>query len=176
MAATSGEGTSSVVRDLAVIAARMPGMRVLLMDLDAPGDGQLSALRDDFDVTSVGSEILSGAADSVAIHHSALAGLHVSESRVAPGAPRPAWGKILAGLRGRYDLILLDSPSIDRSFEGIMLAPEVDTTLLVVEAERTRSAVAQNLRDRILDAGGAIGGVVLNQQRYYIPKLIYRRL
>jgi hypothetical protein len=57
-----------------------------------------------------------------------------------------------------------------------MLAPNVDTTLLVVEAERTRSVVAQNLRDRVLDVGGAIGGVVLNKQRYYIPNFIYRRI
>jgi hypothetical protein len=57
-----------------------------------------------------------------------------------------------------------------------MLAPAVDANLLVVEAERTRSAVAQNLRDRILDVGGTISGVVLNKQKFYIPGFIYRHI
>ena len=63
-----------------------------------------------------------------------------------------------------------------RAYDGVMLSPEVDTNLLVVEAERTRSAVAQNLRDRVLDVGGAVAGVVLNKQRHYIPGFIYRRM
>jgi Mrp family chromosome partitioning ATPase len=71
---------------------------------------------------------------------------------------------------------VIDSPSIDRSYDGIMLAPAVDANLLVVEAERTRSAVAQNLRDRILDVGGTISGVVLNKQKFYIPGFIYRHI
>jgi hypothetical protein len=36
--------------------------------------------------------------------------------------------------------------------------------------------VAQNLRDRIAEAGGPIGGVVFNRRRFHVPAMLYRRL
>jgi Mrp family chromosome partitioning ATPase len=174
VAATSREGTSCVVRDLALIAARVPGLRVLLLDLDPPGNAQAAALRDQFGIATLAVEPLAGVPSTIFAHLLALGGLHVSEIRLTPNAPPPAWSKVFATLRAEFELVLIDCPAIDRSYDGIMLAPDVDTNLLVVEAERTRSAVAQNLRDRILEVGGAISGVVLNKQRHYIPDFIYR--
>lgn len=176
LAATAGEGTSSVARDLAIIAARMGGMRVLLLDLAPPGNTQLSALRNQCGVHSLHAESLTGAPDGITVHRTTMGALHVTERRINPNLPHPPWGAIFNTLRNTFDLVLADSPALDRSYDGIMLAPEADTNLLVVEAERTRSAVAQNLRDRVLDVGGAIAGVLLNKQRFYIPGFIYRHI
>lgn len=176
IAATSREGTSTLVRDMALIAARMTGMRVLLLDVDPPGNKQIGALRDQYGIEALDVDPVSAEPGAMFVHRLALGGLHVTETRLVPGAPSPAWAKMFDALRANFELILIDSPAIDRSYDGIMLAPSVDSTLLVVEAERTRSAVAQNLRDRVLDAGGTIGGVVLNKQQFYIPGFIYRHI
>jgi len=176
MAATSREGTSTVVRDLALVAARMTGMRVLLLDIDPPGNKQITALRDQYGIPALDADPLSSPTASLFVHRLALGGLHVTETRLTPATSSPAWAKMFDALRTNFELILIDSPSIDRSYDSIMLAPAVDANLLVVEAERTRSAVAQNLRDRVLDVGGVVSGVVLNKQRFYIPNFIYRRI
>jgi Mrp family chromosome partitioning ATPase len=72
--------------------------------------------------------------------------------------------------------VVIDSPSSDQSHDGIMLAPDLDATLLVVQADRTRANVVRNLRDGILDAGGRIGGIIFNKRRFYLPDFIYRRV
>lgn len=174
LAAGTGEGTSTLVRDLALVAARLPGLRVLLLDGDSPGDKQLTVLREAYGLAALGSDQV-GPGD-VAIHRLALGGLHVSEARLPPGAGAPVLLGLLPALQDRFDLVLIDSPAIDRSYDGIMLAPAIDTSLLVIEAEKTRSAVAQTVRDRILDVGGVVAGVVFNKQRYYLPGFIYRHV
>jgi hypothetical protein len=176
IAANAGEGTSSLVRDLALTAARTPGLRVLLLDLVPPGNGQITTLRDEFGVAISASKPLVAPPAEVLVHQMAFGDLHVSETYRAPVAGLAGWVSQFPALRTSYDLVLIDSPSAERSYDGIMLAPDLDTTLLVVEAERTRSAVAQHLRDRITDLGGTIGGVILNKRRLHIPGFIYRHI
>jgi Mrp family chromosome partitioning ATPase len=52
----------------------------------------------------------------------------------------------------------------------------VDGVVLVVEAEKTRWPVAENVRDKIKGSGGNILGIVLNKRRYYIPEWVYKKL
>jgi uncharacterized protein involved in exopolysaccharide biosynthesis/Mrp family chromosome partitioning ATPase len=169
-----GEGVSSLVRDLALVAARTGTTRVLLLDLGAPGDVQIKALLGELGTTISQSRQLIAAPRDVVIHRLGQGNLYVSETRGIPSAGPAAWIDLFPALRTDFDLVIIDSPSSDRSHDGIMLAPDLDVTFLVVEAEKTRSAVAQNLRDRILDAGGCIGGVILNKRRFYLPGFIYR--
>jgi Mrp family chromosome partitioning ATPase len=175
IAARSGEGTSSVTRDLALAAALMPGLRVLLLDLDTPGDGQISALRHGSGLAVTASRALARAPGAVVAHQLAGANLYVSET-APPGAGGAGWADAFACLREDFELVLIDSPALERRHDGIMLARDVDTNLLVVEAERTRAAEARGLRDHIVDVGGVIGGVVLNQRRCHIPDLVLRHV
>jgi Mrp family chromosome partitioning ATPase len=112
----------------------------------------------------------------VLIHQLSCGDLHVSEAPASGLHRLSDYVGQFSRLRSEFDLVLIDSPPVQRSYDGIIMAREVDTNLLLVEAEKTRSAVAQNLRDRILDAGGHISGVVLNKRRFHIPGFIYRRV
>jgi Mrp family chromosome partitioning ATPase len=87
-----------------------------------------------------------------------------------------AWADLFTALRKDFDLVLIDSPPFERSYDGIVLAADVDTSLLVVEAERTRAAAVGNLRDRIQDMGGHVAGAVLNKRRRHVPDFLFRRL
>jgi Mrp family chromosome partitioning ATPase len=176
IAANSGEGTSSLARDLALLAAQTPNVRVLLLDLAPPGNGHITALRDGFGIEIAVTKPLIAPPAEVLVHQMALGDLHVTETFRPPAAGLSGWISQFEAMRTSYDLILIDSPSAARSYDGIMLSPAVDTTLLVVEAERTRSAAAQNLRDKVTDMGGKIGGVLLNKRRFHIPGFIYRRI
>ncbi|MBV9782229.1 MAG: hypothetical protein JO264_00265 [Acidisphaera sp.] len=180
VAARSGEGTSTLARDLALIAARTPGWRVLLLDLDPPGQRQADWLRARYRPTAAGQAIVSqrmpGVSADMMVHRLGGHGLHVSELRGAWPAGAVNWTGVLSVLRASFELVLVDSPALERSFDCVMLAKDVDTSLLVVEAEATRTAVAQNLRDRILEVGGMIAGTVLNKRRFHIPAPIYERI
>jgi Mrp family chromosome partitioning ATPase len=110
----------------------------------------------------------------VLAHQLAGLDLYVSETRVPPPTGAAGWIALFPTLRENFELILIDSPPLERSQDGILLSLDVDTNLLVVRAERTQARVARDLRDRILDMGGPISGVVLNQRREHIPAALRR--
>lgn len=177
IAAHPGEGVSSVARDLALVAARVPELRVLLLDLDPPGRRQAEWLQARHAGLAGSAEAvtqsLPGAAGQLAVTRFGT-GLHVSEMQGAwPGAGI-VWNGTIAVLRASFDMIVVDSPSLQTAFEGVMLAPQMDANLIVVEAEATRAAVVQNLRDQLMEVGAPIAGVVLNKRRFHIPGFIYR--
>lgn len=77
-------------------------------------------------------------------------------------------------LRGKFDLILVDSSSEPDSIEAADSFRHVDGTVLVVEAERTRRQEAEALKKKIKEHECTILGVVLNKRKYHIPTFLYR--
>jgi len=73
-------------------------------------------------------------------------------------------------------LILVDSPPATTSPEGFALMRKADGVVLVVEADKTRWPVVESVKERILQHGGNVLGLVLNKRRYHIPEFVYRRL
>lgn len=76
----------------------------------------------------------------------------------------------------RADLVILDTPAVLVSPLALALAPTADGVILVVEAERTRAAVAEAARDALRAGGANLLGVVFNKRRYHVPKALYDRL
>lgn len=89
-----------------------------------------------------------------------------------PNLLREYWDR----LAGRADLIILDTPPVLSSPLAQAMAPTVDGVILVVEAERTRTAVALAAKRALTQGGANLLGVVLNKQRYHVPKPLYDRL
>jgi Mrp family chromosome partitioning ATPase len=174
VAACAGEGTSSLCRDLAWVAATM-GLRVLLLDLGTPRGCQLAA-----DHAGVGPRASPVAAikmmnGALSVYQASASGLHIAEpDRPVDLLPASAWNDVFQTLRGEFDLVLVDSAALSDAYDSLTRAALADTNLLVVQAEQTRIAVVQNLQNRITDAGGAIGGVLLNRRRFHVPGFIYR--
>ena len=76
----------------------------------------------------------------------------------------------------KFDLVLIDSAPASASPDGIGLSRFADGVVLVLEAEKTRKPVAENLKNRILQNGGNLLGMVFNNRRYHIPDFVYKRL
>ncbi|MCA9464905.1 MAG: hypothetical protein KC643_05615 [Nitrospira sp.] len=79
-------------------------------------------------------------------------------------------------LRSQFEFVVVDSPPMSISTDGLSVCAASDGVILVVEAEKTRTQVIASLRDRIAQHGGKVQGVVFNRQRHYIPEWLYRRL
>ena len=77
-------------------------------------------------------------------------------------------------LRPHADTIVIDAPAADRNDMAIILAPFVDTTVLVVAAESTAASAPVILRDEIEAVGGRMAGVVMNRSTYRPPGFLQR--
>jgi Mrp family chromosome partitioning ATPase len=176
IAARDGEGTSSLARDLSLIAARETGLRVLLLDIDGIGRKQADWVRQAHQVPLNLIGTIAARPADLAILRVGISSFHVGEPQQDIPVPGAAWLGILKLLRPRFDLVVVDSPALARSFDGILFAPHADGSILVIEAEVTRTTLAQNLRDRVAEIGGKVLGSVLNKRRFYIPQPIYDRV
>jgi Mrp family chromosome partitioning ATPase len=162
-------GASSLIVDYALLAIR-ERRRVLLLDLEpTPGRSDSELL------VAMGAEVrpLPGAR---------LGRVGDGERRIDVTLPHDSreiasgeanWSRLLDEARNHYDLVLIDAPALTRSRLGQILAPLADMTLVVVQAEKTRSPVALNVIERIHATGGEVTGSILNRRRFYIPARLY---
>lgn len=198
IAATSGEGTSSIAREFAVVAARHTDRPVLLLDLNRDRSNHVEVLAGthpelghagpalDLGMPAEamlyrqlgGSRDRSGAGGALTLHRFGHSSLLVSRLNVPPAVPIDLvpGNRFWTELRARVALTVVDGPSIDRSGEGLAVASAMDAVVMVVQAEKNRLPVLENLRDQLLAQSATIAGIVFNKRRFYIPAVVYRLL
>jgi protein-tyrosine kinase len=175
-----GEGTSTIAREFARISATRIGKSVLLLD----GDRHKATQRHFFTLKSEYSWIdalINAECVDDALNQIGESNLYVSPScNSSTSTPEifdsPRFESFWRELRDRFDLILIDSPPLTVSPDGLAIASRVDGVVMVLEAEKTRWQTAQNVKDNITKVGGNVLGIVLNKRRYYIPQVIYNLL
>lgn len=175
-----GEGTSTLVRKLASLAAIKLKKNVLVLDLNQTAPNQCSFF-------NVQSELpLSDSPSPKKLTREDFARVDDSSLYVtqlpARGLPAnnicemPQIGPLLKDLKDEFELILIDSPSAISCAEGLLLTPKVDGVVLVVQAEKTRWQTVNKVKENILAQNGKILGVVLTKRRFPIPDFIYSRI
>lgn len=163
--AVPGEGKTTTVVNLAVTMADQ-GMRVLVVDTDLRrpnvhrvlrmerGPGLADVLREGLDLEMV-------------IRPTRVENLWVvSAGRVPPnpseliGSGRMA--EVMHTLRGQFDLVICDAPSVLVVTDPVLLATKIDTCLLVCAAGFARRETVSRASKLLSTAQGRIAGVVLN--------------
>ena len=174
-----GEGTSTVIREYANVSADKGNKLVLLVETDLerleqhrvfglkPKLGWDQILQEDRSLDEGVSQV--GKSN---LFLTTLWPQSVLKPVGAKDHDRDLWSKA----RKQFDLILVESPGPGVNTEALALCGGVDGVILVVEAEKTRSHLVHNARDRIFQVGGNLLGIVLNKRRFYIPKFIYKYL
>ena len=180
--AQRGEGTSTIIRDFAMVSAARLGKKVLLLDADHQNPCQHLFFRIDpkFGVEEI---VQDKAAFEKALFKVGDTNLFVC---VYPSPqsvylfPKflysPEIKEFWADLREMFDLILIDSAPAVTSPDSLALSRFADGVVLVLEAEKTRKPVAENLKNQIARNGGNLLGIVFNKHRHHIPDYIYKRL
>ena len=79
-------------------------------------------------------------------------------------------------LRERYDEVVIDLPAPSHSRVGLAIAPYCDGVAVVVEAEKARAPVVENLIGHLRQVRARVLGAVLNKRRFHLPARIYRLL
>ncbi len=192
IAARRGEGTSTVARELAFHAAKRGGPKgVWLVDLDllggtqhevlGAGAGRYGALGPPTAASPDGSAFftvqppirgadgqLTSDALYLAAHRLGTARWWVTRFRREALRGRQTVHMLPAAdywqaLRRFADVVIVDSPSPERSQAGLTVAPFMDQTLLVVAADEPDVQAPARLRDAIGAAGGQVSGLFFNR-------------
>ncbi|MDR3579661.1 MAG: CpsD/CapB family tyrosine-protein kinase [Oryzomonas sp.] len=175
-----GEGVSTIVRDFARMATSKLDKSVLIMD--AAHHNPSEHLFFDIKGGSGWKDIMGKVEPADKASHQAgntklflvpISPQHVLTQHVND---HPAATGFLEGLKNKYDFILIDSSPAITSPDSIAISRFTDGVVLIVEAERTRKQVVENVKNKIVRNGGNILGVVLNKRKYYIPEFMYQRL
>ncbi|MHC4946888.1 MAG: GumC family protein [Planctomycetota bacterium] len=162
-----GAGTTTAATNIAATAAA-GGKRVLLVDanfrrpglaqhLDAsnePGFGD--ALAGDIEL----DQAISGVGDGIFVMGAGSSGNRMFE-RLGNGA----FDQLAAELRGRFDLVIFDTPPAVVAGEAMALASKVDAAVLVVRANQEQRGLVSRLLHQLSDAHCDLLGIILNRPR-----------
>ena len=202
IAATSGEGTSTVAREFARLAAVRARKPVWLVDADLSTQTQQAEVARD-------AERFGGLGKAAAASPNGSCfftvqpalrgrdGRQIADARLLSARPclgRRLWvtgfrGDVLkAGQRavalprGNYwdamrrhaETLVVDAPAADRTDFGLTLAPFADTVVLVVAAESADASAGAALRDELERSGARCAGLVFNRAQVEPPAFLRR--
>lgn len=179
MGSSPGEGTSTLSRGFATLAAEHMNKRVLLFDADRMAPNQ----KNFFGVPDQAGWQESIEADNV---KNVICQIGTSNLFLCPSSNNVSISPeifdtrtitaTMKVLREMFDLVVIDTPPPIQSPDGLALAPHVDGAILVVEAEKTRWKVVENTKNRLMASRAKILGMAFNKRNFYVPDYIYKRL
>lgn len=180
----AGCGVSSVAGALAEFAALNIDGKVALVDADPFNMAQFrrlgAAFRHSLQDVQHGKAALEDAAHPTPVANLSLLSLTAPivyrNGRTPWTLSISAMSEIADLLRSRYQWVIVDSaPARDLVFAHV-LSRFMDGTVMVVESEKTRLPVAQQLVHQIRTNGGTPLGVVINKRQMPISDFLYRFL
>jgi len=161
----AGEGKSTTICNLAYIFSR-GGYNTLIVDADLrrPSQHKLFKMNNELGLTEYLSE--NHTIEEV-IRKTQVPNLYLlssgQDTKDAVGLLNTKrTEELLSELKSRFDIVLVDSPPILGVSDGSVLASLVDLTMIVVQHRRFPRSMLKRVKQAVLNAGGKIVGVVLN--------------
>lgn len=84
--------------------------------------------------------------------------------------------ELIIKLKTVYQIIIIDSPSLDNSYDALSIGKIINHTVLIVSAKNTKKEIANYGKNLLNNAGVNISGIILNNLEYVIPGIIYKIL
>ena len=175
-----GEGTSTLIREFALTAAKHSSKPVLLVEADfyQPSQNQAFAIetKPPLELVLQEGKALDGVISRVEESNLFLASLSSKIQRSLTDRSFFGSTDMWKTAREQFSLILIDSSPATVTADSLSICETVNGVVLVLEAEKTRSAVAQEVKRQILMREGNLLGIVFTKRKFHIPKLIYKFL
>ena len=180
----AGEGKSTTLVNLAFICAQ-GGYNTLMID----GDLRRPKLHTFFDINnSVGltNYLTTELMLEDVILQTPIDNLYFMPSGILPADAAGIlnsrrMSELIADVKNRFDLVLIDSPPILGVSDASVLASEVDLTIIVIQHRKLPRSMLLRVKQAIENVGGHLLGVVLNnvdvrsdnQYQYYTSYYTY---
>jgi succinoglycan biosynthesis transport protein ExoP len=164
---TNEEGKTLTAYNLA-IAASLAGRRTLLIEADLRTPSQATSIQVLPDPEAQKEPLLYYGARSKSIRLApSIENLSILPS---PGPQRQAAAilesselqLLLKDARGRFDMVVIDTPSLSRCNDALLLEPLTDGLILVTQPGLTRSSLLNEALDQLAEAEVSILGAVIN--------------
>lgn len=176
---THGEGTSTVVATFGTVLA-VSGEEVVLVDTNL----RRPALHNLFSVDKIMgvTELLLGLKSVKDVTKKTRFGsLSVITSGVPPANPAMLLNSknvksMIEQIKSESEWVLIDAAPLNEYNDAMVLCPEVDAAVLIIQAEETKWEVAERTKQRLDDARVSVVGAVLNRRKMHIPGWLYERL
>jgi len=159
------EGKTTTATSLAITMAAS-GSRVLLVDADMRRP-RIHRVFDLPNQVGVSSLILGEGRLAEAARPTTVPNLHVLPCGPMPPNPSEllhtaAFKRLLAELASSYDRVIVDSPPVGAVSDSLVIATQVDGTLLVLKAGHTSRDMARQAVKQLRDVQAPLFGAVLN--------------
>jgi polysaccharide biosynthesis transport protein len=180
----AGEGKSTTLVNLAYICAQ-GGYNTLMID----GDLRRPKLHTFFDINnSVGltNYLTTALTLEDVILQTPIENLYFMPSGILPADAAGIlnsrrMSELIADVKNRFDLVLIDSPPILGVSDASVLSSEVDLTIIVIQHRKLPRNMLMRVKQAIENVGGNLLGVVLNnvdvrsdsQYQYYTSYYTY---
>jgi capsular exopolysaccharide synthesis family protein len=166
-----GEGKTTILSNLAVTLAQA-NHRTLMIDADLRMAGLTTLFYGNQPIGPGLSELLTAQYPlEHVIHPTGVANLDLLPVAARPPNPAELVGsesmkRLLAGLKDRYDFILVDSPPIMAVADALLVSRMVDSVLMVVRSGKTPRPIAREARSKLSRVKARVIGTVLNGASY----------
>jgi Mrp family chromosome partitioning ATPase len=175
-----GEGTSTLIRELALTVAQQSSKPVLLIEGDNNHPSQARAFgleaKPHIDFALKDGKPFDGVLTQIAQSNLFLGSLSSQFFRSLTDRSFFHSTDMWKSARDQFSLILIDSAPVNTSADGLAICETVNGVILVLAAEHTRSAVAQNVKREILKREGKLLGIVFTKRKFHIPPSIHKLL
>ena len=154
--AEPGEGKSTACANLAIAYAQA-GRSVLLVDADLrkPVQHRIFNLPHAMGL----SALLAGRCGfGEAVRQSEFAGLAVLCAGPVPASPT----ELLAAAKRRYDIVIVDTPSLAAGADALIVADRCDGAVLVIRRGKTKLGAVENAKESLASARARLVGAVFN--------------
>lgn len=180
----AGEGKSTTLCNLATVCAQ-GGYSVLLIDADLRRPS-LHRLFDVSNATGLTNYLMTPARLEEVVMRTPVDNLYFLPSGLLPADSAgilnsERMSELIADVKSRFDLVLIDSPPILGVSDASVLANEADLTMLVVQHRKLPRHMLMRVKQTVENVGGRVLGVVLNnvdvrsdsQYQYYTSYYTY---
>lgn len=170
-----GEGVSTVAANLAVKLSRLGNGHVLLADMNLLNSNhQDSGEKVPYPYSNLGNIMALRKGSNSNSLQSRVDELYMLQYSKQEKSTELV--ELQSFWRKEYEFVVMDMPAVLDDARVATLARLADEVILVIEAERVKWEVAQRAKDRLMQAGSDLIGVVFNKRRFYIPEWFYKTL
>lgn len=161
----AGEGKSTTLTNLAFVCAQ-GGYNVLLIDADLRRP-RLHTLFDTSNAVGLTNYLTTDVQLEDVVLKTPVDNLYFLPSGVLPADSAgilnsQRMSDLIADVKSRFDLVLIDSPPILGVSDASVLANEADMTIIVVQHRKLPRQMLMRVKQAIENVGGNVLGVVLN--------------